>query len=214
MPVFVPSWRVVALESIVSIALFAYGHWIVGALFGLGALNGAFRRASVRHSAPSGSDSEPFAEPPGTPAPSIPEFGPYSLDMNKDGLAGLVELSAAEKLALGAAVEFKDERIFHASPVTFSGVEWQVILGTVNDSVYKISGLRAFAERAIRDGVWQGLDSKFRQALGASERVDADIVIWSGREGNVVMNRGKRLEEHLLVLTMTSRSVRAFERAR
>jgi hypothetical protein len=46
-PIFVPSWSTVALEVIVAVALFAYGHWIIGTVFALGALNGIYRRAAL-----------------------------------------------------------------------------------------------------------------------------------------------------------------------
>jgi hypothetical protein len=64
-------------------------------------------------------------------------IGGYHLGQNITGLAGLTEISPSEYAALPKT--FPRERIFRAPDITFLGYAWNLVLGTVDGFVYKLS---------------------------------------------------------------------------
>ena len=163
-----------------------------------------------------------------------PTIGPYRLDMNTGDASNLVELTPAEKRALNLAVEFKNQKIYHAPPADFAGASWDITLGKVNGRVYKVSACHVFDNREQGDKMWRNLDDLLRTPLGTpataaasiatwdtdvskltlSESTPAtaaaSIVTWDTEDGNVVMNRGDAGGTHVVVLTLTSRAVSGF----
>ena len=51
----------------------------------------------------------------------------------------MIDLSAAELLALDSQVQFQGERILHAPSVNFLDHNWDTILGTVDNQIYKVA---------------------------------------------------------------------------
>ena len=99
--------------------------------------------------------------------PSFP-IGQYRIDMPINGLEGLTPLSPEELVALNAAVQFKEEQIWHAPEAHFMGLKWDTILGTVRGSIYKI----ATSGRG-RDTRWEkptATSSFFVQSITEKER--------------------------------------------
>ena len=121
---------------------------------------------------------------------------------------GLVELTPAERKALHTAVRFRNERIFHAPPAEFAGADWDMVLGAVDGSVYKLSGLLVLENREQRDGMWQTLVERLQTALGTPATAAATRVAWDTEDGNVVLNRADDAQGYAVVLTLTSRAVR------
>ena len=143
-----------------------------------------------------------------------PPIGPYRLDMNTPDASKLVELTEAEKRALNPIVEFKNERIYHALPAEFTGGSWEIVLGAVDDRVYKISAMLVLENHEQRNGMWRKLDGMLRTSLGAPASAAATIIDWDTEDGNVVMNRADAGGAYVVVLTLTSRAVASFERIR
>jgi len=141
-----------------------------------------------------------------------PTIGPYHLDTNAGVISNLVELTSAEKKALNSAIEFKNERLYHAPPADFAGASWEVILGTVNGCVYKISALLALENREQQDRMWRNLDDLLRTPLGTPATEVANIFAWDTEDGNVLMNRADADSTYVVVLTLTSRAVSSFVR--
>jgi hypothetical protein len=141
-----------------------------------------------------------------------PIIGPYRLDTETSSLPHISELTPSEKAALGAEVQFKSERIYQAPPATFSGVSWEVILGAVDNRIYKISALFASRAQAQRDAEWRNVDTQLQQSLGPPANASATIMAWDTEDGNVVVNRAERDGSYFLVLTLTSRAVSGFVR--
>jgi hypothetical protein len=133
-----------------------------------------------------------------------PTIGPYHLDMNLADLSKLVELTPVEKRALNIAVEFKNERIYHAQPAEFAGASWDIVLGAVDGRVYKVSALLAFDSREQRNGPRRNLDGLLQTTLGTPATATATVIIWDTVDGNVVMNDGEVGGVFGLVLTLTS----------
>ncbi len=141
-----------------------------------------------------------------------PTIGPYRLDMNTGDASKLVELTPAEKRALNLAVEFKGERIYHAPPAAFAGASWEIVLGAVENRVYKVSALLVLEKREQRDRTWRNLDGLLRTSLGTPATAAANIITWDTEDGNVVTNRADAGGAYAVVLTLTSRAVRGFVR--
>jgi cytochrome c-type biogenesis protein CcmH/NrfG len=142
-----------------------------------------------------------------------PRIGPYYLGMKTGEVHHqLVELTQTEKEALSLVVEFKNERIYHAPPAEFAGVSWDIVLGAVDDEVYKVSALLVLDSREERDGVWRNLEAVLRTRLGVPATAAATIISWDTEDGNVVVNRAETGGAYAAVLTLTSRAVSGFAR--
>ena len=139
-----------------------------------------------------------------------PTIGPYHLDMDTGDVSKLVELTPAEKKALNAAIEFKGERIYNAPPANFAGINWEIVLGAVDNRVYKVSALVVFDNRERRDTIWRNLNDLLRTPLGSPASAEAAIVLWDTEDGNVVMNRADTGGEYAVVLTLTSSAASSF----
>lgn len=141
-----------------------------------------------------------------------PTIGQYRLDMKTTELSKLVELTPTEKEALKIAVEFENERIYHAPYAQFAGTNWEIVLGAVDRRVYKISALLMLQNRQQRDTMWRNVDTQLRTALGAPANGATAIITWDTEDGNVLLNRTEGGGTYALVLTMTSRAVSGFVR--
>jgi len=123
-----------------------------------------------------------------------------------------LELTAAEKKALNPAIKFKGERICHAAPASFAGASWDVILGLVNNRIYKISALSVSNTSGEMSKLWADVGAALRPSLGLPAAAEANIRQWDTEDGNVIVNRAETGNTHAVVLTLTSRSVSTFER--
>ncbi|MGO9210428.1 MAG: hypothetical protein ACLP2H_09965 [Terriglobales bacterium] len=158
-----------------------------------------------------------------------PTIGPYRLDTNTGDVSKLVELTPDEKRALNPGVEFKGERIYHAPPAGFAGANWDIVLGAVDNRVYKVSALLVFEKREQRDRMWRHLDGLLRIPLGTpadecskistaafecerSSTASANLISWDTEDGNVNMNRAGAGGAYAVVLTLTSLAASGFVR--
>lgn len=141
-----------------------------------------------------------------------PRLGPYGLGMRIKEVPSLIELSAAERKALQLAIEFRDERIYHAPPGTFGEIEWSIILGAVDGKVYKISALAAAESRELRDRIGLKTTEVLRSELGAPATSQPSLWIWDTEDGNVVLNFADAGGQHAVVMTVTSGEVSGFAR--
>ena len=141
-----------------------------------------------------------------------PTIGPYRLDMNLGDASKLVELTPAEKKALNPAIEFKGERIYNAPPANFASTNWEIVLGAVESSVYKVSALVVLDNRERRDTMWRNLNDLLRTPLGSPASAEANIVLWDTEDGNVIMSRGDVGGAYAIVLTLTSNAASSFVR--
>ncbi len=141
---------------------------------------------------------------------NAPSIGPYSLDMKIDGIDGLAEISAVEKTALNLIMDFKNSRIFHAPHAHFAGLTWEILLGSVDGNVYKVSALIEFDSGETRNIAWQNVLGVLQNQLGVPETVEANILAWDTSDGNTILNRSD--SNDAIVITLTSRAIRNFER--
>ena len=133
-------------------------------------------------------------------------------DGSRSTLTKLVELTPDEKKALNPVVEFKGERIYNAPPANFAGTNWKIVLGAVDNRVYKVSALVVLDNRERRDTMWRNLNDLLRTSLGSPASAEANIVLWDTEDGNVVMNRADADGAYAVVLTLTSSAASSFVR--
>jgi hypothetical protein len=143
-----------------------------------------------------------------------PQIGPYRLDMKVTDAPQITELTPSEKAALTLSLEFKNERIYRAPSADYAGISWDVILGAVDNQLYKISALFSSESRQQRDGRWRSVGGQLRTRLGAPAEELAGVLVWDAEDGNVVLNRAEGGGAYALVLTLTSRAVSRFVRVR
>jgi hypothetical protein len=128
--------------------------------------------------------------------------GPYVLAKSVRETSGLTEFSALEYSVFrsGNPPEFAapEERIFKALPVRFEGVEWQVIVASTKDRVYKIA-LQHPADTSVASRIFQHMAQYFTRSIGKhsdSARPPSSTgkfteIIWDAEEGNLVLEKGE-----------------------
>lgn len=129
--------------------------------------------------------------------------------MRIEGMEGLSPLSREELEALGSTVQFRGEEILHAPAARFMGVEWDTILGTVNERLYKIAvqwvGPRADVGRINRQIV---IECTKRYGNGKN------MAFWDTSDGNLVLQSANMGGHAMLSLFATSGKTRDFVRVR
>ena len=143
-----------------------------------------------------------------------PVVGPYRLDMKIDNISGLTDMSAVEKDALRLNMEFKNARIFHAPHAEYADHTWEILLGTVEGKVYKVSALLELDNCNTRNITWQKMDGMLQSQLGAPETLDENMLAWDTKDGNVILNRSDANDLYYIVITLTSRAMSDFIRIR
>src|SRR6266480_1421032 len=125
------------------------------------------------------------------------ELWSYSLGQNVAELSGLTKISGLEYAVLPKT--FPREKIFRAADITFLGYPWNLVLGTVDGYIYKLSAqfvsdLRDMAATAFSDSMMYcsnqfGKPSSAKQGAGA-------IAKWHTSFGNVIVDTGSALGQH------------------
>ncbi|MBI3618805.1 hypothetical protein HY213_02090 [Candidatus Peregrinibacteria bacterium] len=140
-------------------------------------------------------------------------FGSYRLNTKVDGISGLTEISVAEKEALHLNVEFKNELIYNAPSADFAGLNWEMMLGTVDGKIYKISALLSVRTPDDRNAIWDKVEAVLRMQLGMPASSRASMLIWDTDDGNIIVNRADAGGAYVVVITLTSHTVGEFSKS-
>jgi hypothetical protein len=140
-----------------------------------------------------------------TPVHQI-QIGDYSLGQDITGLGGLIEFSRLEYVSLPKT--FPREKIFRATDITFLGYPWNLVLGTVDGHIYKLSaqfmsGLPDMAAAAFSESVMY-CSNQFGKA--ALTKDGTPITKWDISFGNVIVDTGSALGQHYVNFQVTSGS--------
>lgn len=134
------------------------------------------------------------------------QIGDYSLGRNITGLAGLIEISRSEYAVLPKT--FPREKIFRAADVTFLGYPWNLVLGTVDGYIYKLSAqfmsdLGDMAAAAFSESVMYCSNQ-----FGKPSSTDQGAVAkWHPSFGNVIVDTGSGFGQHYVNFQATSGSL-------
>jgi hypothetical protein len=131
------------------------------------------------------------------------QIGHYSLGQDITGLRGLTEISWSEYAMLPKTLP--REKIFKAADITFLGYPWNLVLGTVDGYIYKLSAqlmsdFRDMAAAAFSESVMY-CSNQFGKASLAK---DGTIATWDTSFGNVIVDTGSALGQHYVNFQATS----------
>lgn len=133
------------------------------------------------------------------------QIGPYSLGQDIAGLAGLTEVSRLEYAVLPKT--FAREKIFRAPDVNFLGYPWNLVLGTVDGCIYKlsaqfISDVPDIAATAFSDSVMFCSNQFGKPSITQGEL--QTIAKSHTSFGNVIVDTGSALGQHYVNFQVTS----------
>ncbi len=149
----------------------------------------------------------PFTKRP-APQPCF-AFGQYRIDETIEGMVGLEPLSPQELQALNPTVSFRGERIVHAPAAVFMDVEWDTILATVDNRIYKIA-IQWYGSRSLAGTFVRQIAIECTRLYGKGKGMS----LWDASDGNIVLQSTNIGSEALVDLFATSHRVREFERIR
>ncbi len=131
------------------------------------------------------------------------QIADYSLGQNISGITGLAELSRWEYVFLRKT--FPNEKILRAPDVTFLGYSWNLVLGTVDGYIYKLSAQFISSVHAIAGAVFLESFMYCSDQFGkGSVSKDGKVVKWDTSFGNVIADTGARFRRHYVNLQVTS----------
>jgi hypothetical protein len=133
-------------------------------------------------------------------------IGDYHLGQNITGLAGLTEISRSEYAVLPKT--FPGEKIFKAADITFLGYPWNLVLGTVDGYIYKLSAqftsdLHRMAAAAFSESVMY-CSNQFGRPSSTKQGA---IAKWDISFGNIIVDTGSALGQHYVNFQATSGSL-------
>ena len=135
--------------------------------------------------------------------------GQYRIDARIDGFRGLTPLSIDELAQLNRRVMFVGEQIWHAPDAQFMNMQWDTVLGTVENCIYKISaqwtGPRHEEGKAYREIAVYCTKNYGRRKSG-------ELALWDASDGNIVLDSRNIGSDAILNLFLTSRKIRQFRR--
>ena len=137
-------------------------------------------------------------------------FGKYRLYAPIEGLTGLVEFSPAEYATMGR--QFEGEKNYNASPVTFLGRSWKLMLGTVHGKIYKIAPYLTLKTKQEANPVAMEILRYCTEKLGKPASQETGLFTWDTTDGNVILQTAETAEGLAINLFLTSRAVRGFKR--
>ena len=134
------------------------------------------------------------------------QIGHYSLGQNITGLAGLTEISRSEYAVLPKT--FPREKILRAADITFLGYPWNLVLGTVDGYIYKLSAqfmsdFRDMAAAAFSESVMY-CSNQFGKPSSTKQGA---IAKWHTSFGNVIVDTGSGFGQHYVNFQATSGSL-------
>jgi len=141
--------------------------------------------------------------------PSFP-IGGYALNMMLREELLLQELSSAEYDLMSS--QFVGEKIYHACPVELLGRTWNLTLGAVNGTVYKIALFLELWDKTEANEAAIGALTFCREQLGEPTEQRTGLFLWDTTDGNVILQTAEAGGGFAVNLFLTSRSVREFQR--
>ena len=148
-----------------------------------------------------------FQPKPSTRA-SFP-VGKYAVDAPIEGFTGLTEFSPTEYAIMERT--FESEKNYNASPLTFLGCKWKVMLGTVHGRVYKIACCSETKNEYKANRIARKILNYCTKKLGSPASQQTGLFTWMTTDGNVIFQLAQADEAMTINLFVTSRSVRSFK---
>lgn len=138
--------------------------------------------------------------------------GPYRLNGSITALPGMIDLSAAELLALDSQVQFQGERILHAPSVNFLDHNWDTILGTVDNQIYKVALQISGLSRSDGGAITRSVLVYITKQQEKRPKSEGPMSVWNAADGNIIFQDAWLGTEFVLNLFLTSSAVAGFHR--
>ena len=134
------------------------------------------------------------------------QIGDYSLGQNICDEPHLAEISQLEYKALPKT--FVGEKILRAPDVTFFGHSWNMLLGTINDCIYKLSAQFTSDNGHMADTVYSEAITFCSNQYGSPSLSEGGAVTkWITSFGNVIVDRRSMFDMHSVNFQATSGSL-------
>jgi hypothetical protein len=137
-------------------------------------------------------------------------IGSYKLNASVKDYKELEEISPSEYNVIQK--EFENEKIYKAPGINFLGVTWNMmLLGSVGDKIYKINPGYATLDKNQANEVFMKTLTYCKSKLGEPSEQQTGSFSWSTSDGDVVLQLATTPEEVLVLLFLTSKSVKDFK---
>ncbi len=119
----------------------------------------------------------------------ISRIANYQLKSSILDVPDLVEFSLSEYKLLQTM--FPDEKIFGAPSVKFLGFEWEVVIGSIKDRIYKIQLQTPLESAGDADHILSKVVTYCLEEMGQPaerKRIEGmEGIVWHSNEGNVIV---------------------------
>lgn len=134
------------------------------------------------------------------------QIGPYSLGQKVASDSNLVEISPLEYRALPKT--FSGEHILKAQDVSFLDRRWNLLLGTIEGRIYKLSAQSISESTSAAAATFSEATTFCSQQFGTpSTSPDGSVLRWDTSFGNVIVDRQSVYSMHCVNFQCTSDSL-------
>ena len=134
----------------------------------------------------------------------------YNLGDQVDNITDLVELTASEYLVMNR--NFKNQHIYKVPPVKFIDKSWNMMIGTVNGQIYKLSPYLELSNKQEANKIAIDTLSFCTGKLGKPTEQRTGLFIWDTIDGNVILQTADAADGFAINLFITSNAARNFTR--
>jgi hypothetical protein len=135
--------------------------------------------------------------------------GPYSLNESIDPIKDQLRPFSGGYIQRS----FAGESIYEAPPINAIGTLWEVVIGTVNERIYKIALFHLARSKADANPIATGVLSYCEKELGKPSEQKTGLFVWDAADGNVILQTAETGEGCGINLFLTSSAVSGFTAA-
>ena len=136
-------------------------------------------------------------------------IGKYALGMQLEKTPDLVEFSKEEYQAF--IRRFEEEYNYKAQPIDFLGYSWELMLGTVQNKIYKIAIYLVIPSKNAASSIEKEVLKYCIEKLGKPSSMEKGMVKWDTSGGNVIVQNIEAFNGFNINMYLTSSSVRSFK---
>ena len=143
----------------------------------------------------------------------IRKISTYSLKQPLDETENLVEFSEEEyaQFALsGVNRTLRDERFYNAPDIDFLEGTWNLVIGTTDNIIYKVSAQNFVDDKSLSDEIFKKTLKEIEKTMGKNTEHPflSRKYIWDDNEGNVLLNQVNKMGFNAINFILTSSIIR------
>lgn len=132
-------------------------------------------------------------------------LGDYSLDMPLASFGKLIELTEREYVHFPR--QLPGEAIYHAPPTEFLGYRWDMMIGMVNEEVYKLGASLDIEDQWQAHDLIQSALKACEVQLGTPSEEKQGFFVWDTADGNVILQTASIMGTVAVNIYVTSRDI-------